>query len=272
MLHALYLPPFGEFADPHVMADLAVAADEAGWDGIFLWDHMIRPEGDPQQIADTWIVLAAIAASTTRILIGPMITPLARRRPQKVARETVTLDHLSSGRLVLGVGLGVNSGGELERFGETVDEKERADRLDEALELLLELWSGGPVQHDGRYFKASGVRFLPKPVQEPWIPIWGAASGRSQRVAPLQRAARLDGLFPVHAGLDRIEWMLSVVKASRGSLDGFDVAVEVAPDAARTELDALEALGATWTMRSFGVHTPVEDVRALAGQSPSHLR
>ncbi|MGH9092710.1 MAG: LLM class flavin-dependent oxidoreductase, partial [Acidimicrobiales bacterium] len=204
MRHGLFFPPFGELAEPARVVEVAVAAEEAGWDGVFLWDHMIRPAGQPQELADVWIVMAAVAAATRRIRFGPMVTPLARRRPQKVAREAVTLDRLSQGRLVLGVGLGVDSGGELGRFGEEVDERARAARLDEALDLVLDLWSGRRVDHHGPCFTADDVRFLPTPVQSPRIPVWAAARGEPLRAGPLRRAARLDGIFPVGAGPERL--------------------------------------------------------------------
>lgn len=244
MRHALYLPPFGEHADPHVMVDLAVAAEEAGWDGIFLWDHMWRPADDALDIADTWVTLAAIAAVTERLRLGPTITPLSRRRPQKVAREAVTLDQLSDGRLTLGVGLGVDTGGELGRFGESAEEAVQAERLDEALEVILGLWSGEEIDHHGRHFTADHVRFLPRPVQRPRIPIWGATRGPG-RAKPLRRAARLDGLFPVNTTSDQLGKMLEVVAEERGSLAGFDVAMLCYPD---TDLRALDRSGATWAM------------------------
>ena len=108
MKHALFLPPFGALADPGRLVQHAVAAEGAGWDAIFLWDHVLRRPEEPQEIADPWVAMAAIAAATTRIRIGPMVTPITRRRPIKLARETTTLDHLSSGRLTLGLGLGVD--------------------------------------------------------------------------------------------------------------------------------------------------------------------
>ena len=244
MRHALYLPPFGDFAGPQATVDLAIAAEEAGWDGIFLWDHMWKTPGTSTEIADTWITLAAIASATRRLRLGPAITPLSRRRPQKVAREAVTLDHLSNGRLTLGVGLGVNTGGELERFGESTDEVIRAEKLDEALGVIVNLWSGEEVDHHGRYFTADHVRFLPSPVQQPRIPIWGAARGGSG-AGPIHRAAKLDGLFPVDTTMDQLAKMLDAVVAERGSLDGFDVAVLAVRD---TDTRTLESGGVTWAM------------------------
>ncbi len=134
--HALYLPPFAELADPRVLRDLAAAAEESGWEGFFLWDHVLRPPDEVHEIADVWVSLAAVAAATTTLRLGPMVTPLVRRRVQKVAREVVTLDLLSSGRLTVGLGLGVDSGGELSKFGELTDERARGDLLDEGAGLL----------------------------------------------------------------------------------------------------------------------------------------
>src|SRR5436305_1185984 len=145
MRHGLSLAPFGELADPRAVAGLASDAERAGFDGFFLWDHMYRPGPPFRPVADPWIVLAAVATATERMRIGPLVTPVARRRPQKLARETTNLDQLSGGRLVLGVGLGVNTGGELTRFGEEDDARARGDRLDEGLELLCRLWSGEAV-------------------------------------------------------------------------------------------------------------------------------
>ena len=264
----LFLAPFDELSDPLVLVDLALAAEARGWDGVFLWDHMIRQPGEPQVIADPWILLAAMAASTTRIRLGTMITPLARRRPQKVARETVTLDHLSRGRLILGVGLGVNSGGELERFGECIDEPRRAAMLDEALDLLVALWSGEEVHHRGMFFTADGVTFLPTPVQQPHIPMWGAAVGRRKRAAPLRRAARLDGLFPVDATIGQFGEIVEEVRALRSSLDGYEIAAEVAADADESIFGDFEQAGATWIMHSFRVHTTADEVGNAAERGP----
>jgi alkanesulfonate monooxygenase SsuD/methylene tetrahydromethanopterin reductase-like flavin-dependent oxidoreductase (luciferase family) len=265
MNHALFLAPFGEFANPNATTELALVAEEAGWDGIFLWDHMWRPEGDPLPVGDAWISLAAMASATERLRLGPAITPLSRRRPQKVARETVALDLLSHGRLTLGVGLGVNTGGELERFGETIDADVRADTLDEALEVLLELWTGAEVDHHGRHFIVDRVRFAPRPVQRPRIPIWGAARGGCGP-RPLRRAARLDGLFPVDTTTDQLAEMLEVVAEERGSLDGFEVAMLAGPD---TDLAALTERGVTWAMWSVDHRGPMADALAVARAGPT---
>ena len=265
MRHAAFLPPFGEFADPAVVVELAAALEAGGWDGFFLWDHVVRPH-EPRRamVADPWILLAAIASTTSRLRLGPMVTPLARRRPQKVARETVTLDHLSRGRLTFGVGLGVNSGGELGRFGEPTDDRARAGVYDEALTLLQALWSGEEVDHHGDHFTAEHVTFLPRPFQQPRIPLWGAARGGGAH-RPARRAARLDGLFPVATTVDQLMPMLDVVAAERGSLDDYDVVMEVDADA---DLDRYEAAGVTWIMRPIDDSRPAADVIAAAAQGP----
>ena len=141
MKRAIDVAPFGELADPRVLAELAAAAEERGWAGFFVWDH-IAYRAPVRAVADPWVSLAAIAGATAAVRIGPMVTPLSRRRVHKLARETVTLDILSSGRLTLGVGLGSARNGELEPFGEITDPRERARRLDQGLADLVRYWSG----------------------------------------------------------------------------------------------------------------------------------
>jgi alkanesulfonate monooxygenase SsuD/methylene tetrahydromethanopterin reductase-like flavin-dependent oxidoreductase (luciferase family) len=171
---ALWLPIFDGLADPAVVARLAAEAEEAGWHGVFVWDHL-RWRAPVRQVADPWITLAAIAAATEHLRLGPMVTPLARRRPAKVARETATLDRLSSGRLTLGVGLGSDRfGSELSKTGEQLDDRLRGQMLDEALEILTAAWSGAPVHHRGRHYTVEGIQLLPRPVQQPGVPVWVA--------------------------------------------------------------------------------------------------
>ncbi len=263
MQHALFLPPYGELADPRALMDLASGAEAAGWDGIFLWDHVLRAATEPPEVADPWIALAAIATATTSLRLGPMITPLARRRPQKVAREAVTLDHLSGGRLTLGLGLGVASYGELSRFGEITDPSERGDILDEGAALLDALWSGEEVHHDGAHFRADGVRYLPRPVQRPRVPLWFAVTTNATR--PVRRAARYDGVFPIGFDLDGFARVLDLVRTERGSLDGFDVAIVAGPG---VDVAAHVARGATWAMWQFRPGATVGDVAAFLAGGP----
>jgi alkanesulfonate monooxygenase SsuD/methylene tetrahydromethanopterin reductase-like flavin-dependent oxidoreductase (luciferase family) len=269
MQHALFLPPYGELADPRGLMDLASGAEAEGWDGLFLWDHVLRAASEPPEVADPWIALSAIATVTTSLRLGPMITPLARRRPQKLAREAVTLDHLSAGRLTLGLGLGVDSYGELSRFGEVTDPATRGDILDEGADLLDALWSGEEVHHDGPHFRADGVRFLPRPLQLPRVPLWFAVTTTATR--PVRRAARYDGIFPIGFDPDGFTRVLDLVKAERGGLDGFDgfdgfdVAIVAGPD---VDVADLEARGATWAMWQFRPGATVGEVAAFLDGGP----
>ena len=248
MRAAIWLPLFDALADPRVVADLAAEAEEAGWDGVFVWDH-IRWREPVEQVADTTVTLAAIAAATEKVRLGPMVTPLARRRPVKLARETASLDQLSGGRLTLGVGLGGDRfGQELSKTGEEEDDRARARMLDESLEILTQAWSGETVTHDGEYYKVDGIRFSPTPVQRPRIPVWVA--GFAGKRKPIQRAARYDGFFPVN--LEHIDQLHAAVEEIRtlreGNTQPYDIAVSVEPG---TDPAPYEAAGATWWMPEF---------------------
>jgi len=184
MRSGLFLPIFDALADPGVVARLAVEAEEAGWDGVFVWDH-VRWREPVLEVADAWITLAAIAAATQAIRLGPMVTPLARRRPVKVARESATLDRLSRGRLTLGVGLGSDrSGKELSITGEELDDRRRAGMLDEALEILAAAWSGEPVHHRGQHPRSTGCGSFPGRFSGRGSPCgWEATQGGEGRFA-----------------------------------------------------------------------------------------
>lgn len=243
MRHALTIPPYGALADPHRLVEVAVAAEAAGWDAVFLWDHVLRRPGDPQEVADPWVAMAAMAVATTTIRLGPMVTPVTRRRPIKLAREATTLDHLSNGRLTLGLGLGVDTTRELSAFGEIVDPGVRGERLDEGAQLLCALWTGEHVDFVGRHFTADGVVALPRPVQRPRIPLWFAARGDARR--PVRRAARYDGLYPIEVDAAQLAAMIDLVRHERGSLEGFDVMVR--PSTA-DEYDVFSRIGMTWAI------------------------
>ena len=196
MRFAINVPNFGPFADPLLLTGLAVEAERCGWDGFFLWDHILLWDRNP--IADPWIVLAAIAAETEEIMIGPMVTPIARRRPWKLAREATSLDQLSRGRLILGAGLGNPGDAEFSAFGEDADPRTRAAKLDEGLMIVAGMWSGEPYGHQGAHYDIEPFVFLPRPVQHPRIPVWIA--GKWPHTAPFRRAARWDGAFPMKVG------------------------------------------------------------------------
>lgn len=195
MKYAINIPNFGnQYSNPNILAELASEAEQAGWDGFFLWDHMIGETDWKVPMVDPWVALSATAMKTKRIKIGTMITPLPRRRPWKLARETVSLDHLSNGRVILGIGLGTPLE-EFSVFEEDADPKMRAKKLDKGLDILVGLWSGKEFSYSGKYFKLDKMTFLPKPVQSPRIPIWIA--GRWPNKPPFRRAARWNGVVPI---------------------------------------------------------------------------
>src|SRR6204780_2907482 len=169
---AVDVPNFGDFADPRVVADLARRAEEAGWDGLFVWDHVTHRKALRRTIADPWVLLTAAALATERIRLGTMITPVARRRVSKLAREVTTLDRLTGGRMILGVGLGAPVPDEFGTFGETTDLRQLAARPDEGLAALNLLWSGETVSFHGEHIVVDDVAFLPTPLQRPRVPIW----------------------------------------------------------------------------------------------------
>lgn len=196
MRFALNVPNFAALSDPITLIELAADAEQSGWDGFFLWDHILLWDRNP--IADPWVTLAGIAARTERIRLGPMVTPVARRRPWKVAREATSLDQLSRGRLIFGAGLGNPAEEEFEAFGEDPDARVRAAKLDEGLEIIAGMWSGQPYNYQGRYNRIESFSFLPRPVQQPRIPVWIA--GKWPNRAPFRRAAHWDGAFPMKVG------------------------------------------------------------------------
>src|SRR5690606_10506286 len=175
---------------------LAVDAERAGWDGVFFWDHMTWLPELRLDVHDPWVLLGAVAVRTERVVLGTMVTPLARRRPWKVAKELTTLDHLSGGRTVLGVGLGAPPDAEFAAFGEPSDARHRANVLDEVLAVLDGLLRGR-VDHDGEHFEVH-TELLPRPVQSPRPPIWVA--GESPHRRPLRRALGWDGFVPLSVG------------------------------------------------------------------------
>jgi len=265
----VYVPPFGTFGDVMVLVDLARAAEEAGWDGFFLWDHLLYQHDVP--FVDAWIALAAIASATTRVRLGPLVTPLPRRRPWKVARESVTLDHLSEGRVVLGVGLGIDFWREFTGFaGEAHDDRARAELLDDSIEIIDRLWSAQTVTYRGARLSVDGVRFLPAPRQRPRIPIWSAMLW-PPRPGPLRRAAHCDGVVPFRPDgaitPDNVRALRAVIEEHR--LDGapFDVCLHGPRDLAADFADA----GVSWFMASCGPEQPLDDVRRIIDNGPPRV-
>jgi alkanesulfonate monooxygenase SsuD/methylene tetrahydromethanopterin reductase-like flavin-dependent oxidoreductase (luciferase family) len=237
--------------DARQVADLAQASGKAGWDGIFVWE--------PVWGIDAWVSLTAAAMLTTRIRLGTMLTPLSRMRPWKLASETVTLDLLSSGRVILAVGLGAVDTGFAE-FGEEIDRKQRAELLDEGLEILTGLWKGQPFQFTGQHYQVKPTEFMPPPppVQQPRIPIWVVGAWPSKK--SMARALRWDGLLPTvlkpgvgagQASPEELKRMVEYMREQRTADTPYDVVVEGEtpgdqPAAAREILKPWVAAGATW--------------------------
>ncbi|HEX5837684.1 MAG TPA: LLM class flavin-dependent oxidoreductase [Anaerolineales bacterium] len=223
MRFGITLPAFADFSDPRALAKLAHEAESVGWDGFFIWDHIFfDPTFHP--VADTWVALAAVALHTEHLRIGTMITPVARRRPWKLARETVSVDQLSNGRLTLGVGLGDPVQWDFGFFEEETDARARARRLDAGLDVLTGLWTGEPFSYAGEQYNVKEVTFRPTPVQSPRIPIW--VGGWWPNKPPLRRAARWDGVCPGKWGgtITPDEWreLLAYIQKYRTAKTPFD--------------------------------------------------
>lgn len=257
MKYSINVPNFGDFASPLAFADFARAVEEAGWDGLFVWDHVAYERDRVRDIADPWVLLTAAALATRRIQLGAMVTPVARRRPAKLAREVTTLDRLTGGRVIFGAGLGALLDEEFGAFGESVDPVTLGRRLDEGLEVLRLLWSGSEVSFRGEHFVVDRVTFRPTPVQRPRIPVWIAGKWPSK--PPLRRAARWDGVIPLFPGaveakppsVEEFGRFRATLDAFRGNQSQpFDMVVSGAspPNASRARdlVAPLAEAGATW--------------------------
>jgi probable F420-dependent oxidoreductase len=258
MQFGLIVQMTGSLGYPQPLVRLARAAEAAGWDGFFIWDIFGGESDAPTPVVDPWIALAAIAATTERIRIGTMVTPLPRRRPWKLAREAASLDQLSGGRLILGVGIGTPPE-EFARFGEEPDDRVRAEMLDEGLEVLTGLWSGEPFSYSGRHYRVREATLLPRPVQQPRLPIW--VGGTWPRKPPFRRAARWDGVFPGsprgNLTLDEVREMMAFIRSQRTAETPFDVMVggDVPfddPARARAILAEYADAGVTWWVEGVG--------------------
>jgi alkanesulfonate monooxygenase SsuD/methylene tetrahydromethanopterin reductase-like flavin-dependent oxidoreductase (luciferase family) len=255
---------------------LAHEAEESGWEGVFIWDHI----GQPHAAADPWVALTAMAMSTERVKLGPIITPIARRRPWKLARETVTLDHLSNGRLILGVGLGWGSE-EFESFGENGNPRIRAEKLDEGLDVLTGLWAGNTFNYSGKHYQVKDACFLPQPFQSPRIPIW-VSGAWSDKKAPFRRAACWDGVVAIcgtgenRAILpDEINAIKAYVTKYRISNDPFDIVVILWSDGEHSakelqEIERYKDAGATWWLEDLSLErfSSVGDARKRLSKGP----
>ena len=257
--YGLDMASAGPAGDAHTMGELAHIAEESGWDGVFLEDYIVWQSHPEVPTYDPWITLAAIAMRTQRIRLGTMVTPLARRRPWKLAQELVTLDHLSNGRMILGVGLGdtgesIGMDSSFAHFSEMLDPKKRARMLDEGIEIITRIWNGEPFSFGGEFYEIHNVQILPKPVQQPRVPIW--VGGGYPNRGPVERALRWDGscMYKQQGHWMQPEDVRALrerVIALRGTADGYDITVGGAQrwedeDKQRAYLESLAAEGMTW--------------------------
>jgi alkanesulfonate monooxygenase SsuD/methylene tetrahydromethanopterin reductase-like flavin-dependent oxidoreductase (luciferase family) len=258
--YGVYLPPFGPLGDPAALVDLAIRAEAAGWDGVFLWDHLVS---EAMPIADPWTTLGAIAHATRHIVLGPTITPLARRRPWVVARHASTVSRLSGGRLILGTGLGSDESGDFSRFGEPADLPTRSAMLEEGLGVIRAMWSGQRYQHDGPHYHVNLDETAPEPHP---IPIWMASSTGNPAV--IRRAAGCDGIFPnpddhIVTPDDVAEVLKAVHRAGLPADRPFDVAIRGNASPAWQEpitvdVSGLAQAGMTWWLESLIHFDPLE--------------
>lgn len=276
--YSISVPNFGDYGEVEVLTDLARTAEASGWDAVFLWDHIqIGHWAGP--VLDPWVAMTAMALTTERLVIGPLVTPLPRRRPSKLAREAVTLDHVSKGRLILGVGIGWPPDIDFGNFGDAADNRVRGAQLDEGLEVLMGLWSGEVFNHRGDHYTVTDARFLPVPVQQPRIPIW--VGGMWPHKPAFRRAARWDGVVPIAVD-ESNEWkpmspamfseILEYTAAHRTSGDPLEAAVGGAliddPNPADTVTSYAEA-GATWWIDNVPFPArPVEEFLSYVAAGP----
>jgi len=244
-----------------------------------LWDHIQM--GRLDAVADPWIALAAMAMATRRILLGPMVTPLYRRHPWKLARETVTLDQLTDGRVVLGVGLGDDFFGEIRALGGPTDARTRAAMLDEGLAVLLGLWSAEKFSFARKHYTIRDAQFLPAPVQKPRIPIWVAGTWPSK--PPFRRAARFEGVVPISGDIEtplmpsQVRDLVAFIKSVRASDAPFEVIQSGSttgenPEQDRAIIASYEEAGATWWFESrVPWRTSVEQLRQRIRLGPPQL-
>ena len=285
MKFGIYLPNFGPYGDARTLANLAHDAENSGWDGFFLWDHIA---GWGMPIVDPWVALSAVAVNTQRIRIGTTVTPLPRRRPWKIARETVSLDHLSGGRLTLSVGIGLGEA-EWDDLGEQTDPVQRGAMLDEGLSVLAGLWSGEPFSYAGKYYHIKQAHFMPRPLQQPRIPVW--VGGFWPNKAPFRRAAQWDGVFPLFMTETDEEELAQLEQAVRylGEFRKDDRPLDIVCTGITSGNDKAQAaqivkqraeLGATWWLeaiapyrfgKGFEGEWPVEALRQRILQGPPTL-
>ncbi len=270
-------PNFGPTGDARLLAELAHEAEDHGWDGFFLWDH-IGADWGPTPFTDPFVALSAMAMTTSKIVLGALVTPIPRRRPWKVAREAVALDRLTGGRFILGVGLGSDIGQEFSCYGESSDDKLHGEMLDEALDIITGLWSGESYSFKGAHYAVDGARYLPVPVQRPRIPIWVAATWPKKK--PIRRAARWDGICPIvddnEMSPDQLREAMEFLRPLLAPDKPFDVLVAGRrpgkdPEAELARVAAFRDAGATWWQEGLYPGDDLDYIRTQIRKGPPHL-
>ena len=273
MRFGLEVVTLGEYADPRPVVRLAQAAEGAGWEGLFIWDHLGFVWGAPS--GNPWVILSAVAQATERLKLGTAVTPLPRHRPHVLANLLATLDLLSEGRIILGVGLG-GVAEEFTAFGESADAKVRASLVDEGLAVISQLWSGQAITHHGPHFTVEGVALAPLPIQRPRIPIWVGGDSRPA----YRRAARWDG-WVIGGGDEQghmtvtpaqIAQKVAAIQQQRDNPAPFEVAMtgySTPGDGALAE--AYAGAGVTWWLESLhGYRGSFEEMLARVKGGPPH--
>ena len=233
-------------------ADLAAEAEQAGWDGFFVWE--------PTWGNDAWVMLTAAAMRTSTIRLGTMLTPLPKRKPWEVASQSLTLDNLSGGRVILSVGLGAPEK-RFYMFEDDPGRKVRAEMLDEGLELVQHMWQGKAFSYEGTHYHAHRPEMMipPPATQQPRITTW--VVGLWPAPKSMRRVARWDGWLPNYAAPEQsnrpnqeqlaeaVTW-LAEERAKHGlGMEGFDIVAEGTTEPGQAAIDEVrtwEAAGATW--------------------------
>jgi alkanesulfonate monooxygenase SsuD/methylene tetrahydromethanopterin reductase-like flavin-dependent oxidoreductase (luciferase family) len=279
--YGISVSPAGPAGNPRTMAELGALAEQSGWDGLFVEDYLVFQGNFGTPTYDPWVVLAAVAMTTNRVRLGTMVTPLPRRRPWKVAAEAVTLDHLSGGRVILGVGLGGSGDVNFSATGEPSSNQVLAERLDEGLDIIDRLWTGEPVTHHGRQYQLDGMQLRPTPVQQPRIPIW--IGGDLMRAGVRQRLARWDGSCAYSSArsgaaemiADDVRDTINLVERKRGSWNGYDVCLGGSergpdPEKERAHIRSMAEAGATWWVE-WVPPGEIEAARQVVGRGPLRI-
>jgi alkanesulfonate monooxygenase SsuD/methylene tetrahydromethanopterin reductase-like flavin-dependent oxidoreductase (luciferase family) len=270
--------------DPRQVAAMARELEDAGWDGAFYWDGICLGGEWAGPVYDPWVVMAAMAMQTSRVRLGAIVTPPSRRRPWKLARETMTLDRLSDGRLILPVGLGAIDDQGFGNVGEATDRKVRAELLDESLDILTGLWSGKPFAYSGKHYSFDAMTFLPAPIQQPRPPVWVVAAWPKPK--SMVRALRYDGIMANFIGPDGQQQeafpslyaeIAAYVAEHRAASGSFDIIIEGTtpaddPAAAAAQVQPYAEAGGTWWIESpWTAPNEIDDLRRRIAAGPPRI-